>query len=526
MDLMSVAIRFTTEGQADVRSQMAAVRSEAKGTAGGIADDTKKATNEFGNLAKAVNHVGNEFGLGLNRGLVNAAKGLNESAEAAVAYIVKMKAAAGATSLLATAQTVAAAAGRALSGVLAAFGGPIGVALIGGLLLLEKVTSGLAESAQKAADAYDEVHKNTQKVYDQLVAQNIGWANVARSITNATNALDAYRRGGQPALDREKQWQEAIGRTRAQYEALVPSAKKLSDAELMLDATFAQMFARQMQAVKLEGKLTDIMGGSKIAEDAKKADLEMKRALFAQSNTNREFFQAQIAMRVKAGEDEVEVIRAFNAAKRAEQAKEDAAGLAAFNAYTAESDRLLEAAFIARQQRIEQQNQQIAGTLVGGLEAAIDAATSGGNPLAALGASVLAGFGNILIQMGTTALAAAPFIAAIRAALDGLSGGALAAAGLGLIGVGSLLKLGAGALGGRGGGGGGGGGGYAGGFGQGSGLPYQDSYRRVILGETSTSTAAGLPQQSPVNVTVIGPNDPTAQRQIQELVRNANRRGS
>jgi hypothetical protein len=30
---------------------------------------------------------------------------------------------------------------------------------------------------------------------------------------------------------------------------------------------------------------------------------------------------------------------------------------------------------------------------------------------------------------------------------------------------------------------------------------------------------------NPVNVTIIGPNDPTAQRQMQELIQNANRRG-
>jgi hypothetical protein len=40
------------------------------------------------------------------------------------------------------------------------------------------------------------------------------------------------------------------------------------------------------------------------------------------------------------------------------------------------------------------------------------------------------------------------------------------------------------------------------------------------------SGAASLAPVAPMNITVIGPNDPTAQRAIQELMAKANRRGS
>jgi len=48
----------------------------------------------------------------------------------------------------------------------------------------------------------------------------------------------------------------------------------------------------------------------------------------------------------------------------------------------------------------------------------------------------------------------------------------------------------------------------------------------IIFGPTSATTAAGMTPRNPMNVTIIGPNDPTAQRAIQELMNKANSRGS
>jgi hypothetical protein len=72
---------------------------------------------------------------------------------------------------------------------------------------------------------------------------------------------------------------------------------------------------------------------------------------------------------------------------------------------------------------------------------------------------------------------------------------------------------------------GGGGGGYTapavGGMTGGSmGIPTQ------FYGPTAAGSASTIERVNPVNVTIIGPNDPAAQRQMQELVRNAQRRGS
>jgi hypothetical protein len=48
---------------------------------------------------------------------------------------------------------------------------------------------------------------------------------------------------------------------------------------------------------------------------------------------------------------------------------------------------------------------------------------------------------------------------------------------------------------------------------------------QIIFGATSATTAAGMQPRSATNVTIIGPNDPTAQRAMQELLAKANSRG-
>lgn len=48
---------------------------------------------------------------------------------------------------------------------------------------------------------------------------------------------------------------------------------------------------------------------------------------------------------------------------------------------------------------------------------------------------------------------------------------------------------------------------------------------QIIFGSTSATTAAGMTPRSSTNVTIIGPNDPVAQRGLQELMAKANSRG-
>jgi hypothetical protein len=52
-----------------------------------------------------------------------------------------------------------------------------------------------------------------------------------------------------------------------------------------------------------------------------------------------------------------------------------------------------------------------------------------------------------------------------------------------------------------------------------------DQVSRIVWGTDSTTVAAGLTPRSATNITIIGPNDPSAQRAVQEILKNANRRG-
>jgi hypothetical protein len=168
--------------------------------------------------------------------------------------------------------------------------------------------------------------------------------------------------------------------------------------------------------------------------------------------------------------------------------------------------------------------EQLGQVLSAGVSNAFQALTAkGGNitdAFKALGQTVLSGLGDMLIRVGTTALVAAIKVNTMLATLFSPTG---IAAALAVIALGGALKgvasrmvtTGQGApvtAGGF---------GYTG-MGGGGGI--------TLPGVTYLPTAAGgmgsrVMAANPVNVTIIGPNDPTAQRQMQELLQNANRRG-
>jgi uncharacterized protein (DUF2147 family) len=52
------------------------------------------------------------------------------------------------------------------------------------------------------------------------------------------------------------------------------------------------------------------------------------------------------------------------------------------------------------------------------------------------------------------------------------------------------------------------------------------SVTRLLFGQTSATTAAGMQPRTATNVTIIGPDDPKAQRAIEELITKGQRRGT
>jgi len=145
-----------------------------------------------------------------------------------------------------------------------------------------------------------------------------------------------------------------------------------------------------------------------------------------------------------------------------------------------------------------------------------------GDAFGALGAAMLRGLGDMTIAFGISVMKIGKLMTGAVAALKNLNGPAAVAAGLAIVAVGGLMRGAAGrAFGGVGGGStpivaGGGLGGMAG----------PSTLPGLTFGPTMASSASSVSAMAPVAVTIIGPNDPQAQRQMQELIRNANRRGN
>ena len=165
----------------------------------------------------------------------------------------------------------------------------------------------------------------------------------------------------------------------------------------------------------------------------------------------------------------------------------------------------------------------ITGGLVAGIEQAL-ASGSIGEGFKAMASMMLAGLGDAMIRFGTQSATFAALMETIISGFSFLDPATSLAAALAMIGIGAALKGAARGMFGRQSGGsafssasfgGGGGGGFGGS------LPTT----QLIFGSTSATTAAGMAPRTPMNVTVIGPNDPSAQRAIQELMNKANSRG-
>jgi hypothetical protein len=140
----------------------------------------------------------------------------------------------------------------------------------------------------------------------------------------------------------------------------------------------------------------------------------------------------------------------------------------------------------------------------------------------AFGSVLLSGLGGMLQQFGTAALLANKLMIKLMTSMATMNPVTGIAASLALIALGGVLK---GAARSAFGGGAGGGGGNVGGYSapaMGGNMTMPTAY----YGPTSAGSANTIERVNPISVTIIGPNDPTAQRQMQELLRNAQRRGN
>ena len=170
-------------------------------------------------------------------------------------------------------------------------------------------------------------------------------------------------------------------------------------------------------------------------------------------------------------------------------------------------------------------DRQVTATFADAFASGIEQAISSGKikeGFKTLLSTMLNGLGNILIQLGTALLPVSKLIAKLWSSLATLNPIAMTAAAIGLIAIGGAMKGIAGRVVG---GGGGGGGDRSISAPVGSAMGGAMTLAGLTYGPTAAGSAATIQQIPAMNVTIIGPNDPSAQRQMQELMRNAKRRG-
>lgn len=163
----------------------------------------------------------------------------------------------------------------------------------------------------------------------------------------------------------------------------------------------------------------------------------------------------------------------------------------------------------------------ISGALEGGILSGLEMALSGGNigeAFRAMGQAIVSSLAKAMVNVAIAAIKLGTLLEKVRAFMMANPAIAVASA-IALLALARSM-------------GGGTQGGSMTAIGSSGGLSYSvggaatAAPSPIIFGPTSATTAAGMTPRNPMNVTIIGPNDPTAQRAIQELMNKANSRGS
>jgi hypothetical protein len=172
--------------------------------------------------------------------------------------------------------------------------------------------------------------------------------------------------------------------------------------------------------------------------------------------------------------------------------------------------------------------QSISQSITDGITAGFDTAIASGDIGAGFGAligTLLSGIGTAMEQFGAAALVASQFMQAIMKALMALDPSGAAAAAIGMIAMGAVFKALGNAASSAFGGGGGTGGGGVGGVGGVRGRDQAET-TRIIVQTPASAHATPATQMRPLHFTVIGTDSAKAQREIKELLRNADARAA
>jgi hypothetical protein len=171
---------------------------------------------------------------------------------------------------------------------------------------------------------------------------------------------------------------------------------------------------------------------------------------------------------------------------------------------------------------------QLGATFADALGAGFEAAFATGSiskGFKAFGSAMLSGLGGMLQSFGKQALLASTLMTKLMESFGSLNPYVAVAASIALIALGGALKGAASSA--------FGGGGQSanvstmgGGYGGGSMRSSAQTLPTLTYGPTSAASGSAIRPASAMNVTIIGPNDPSAQRAMQELIMKADRRGN
>lgn len=286
--------------------------------------------------------------------------------------------------------------------------------------------------------------------------------------------------------------------TTSQHKALTTEATRLSVALTASNLTMAKRLelAKQLQTVETA------LGNARVKLSMQESAAKFKASagtFGAPSGPTRGFDVANIDPATLAGQVNKGIAPALDATR--------AAFIAEMSALGAQMDKEI--------------TNVLSNALASGIENAI-ATGSIGEGFKSVAAALLGGLGDIVQRLGVAMLPVAALMQKLMESMASLNPYAMAAAAVGLIALGASMKgiarravggvsSGTAAM-----------GGTIGGLGiSGGGTITTRQFGTTMAGAASQSVA---PVQ-PMNVTIIGPNDPNAQRQIATLMDNAARRG-
>lgn len=290
----------------------------------------------------------------------------------------------------------------------------------------------------------------------------------------------------------------------------IAESRQLAVAEADLSERLRNKNISLAQSVKLQGQLNEVLEARKTAQMSEAENLDLLRRMAPRAGTS---IAAVAGVQVQPVTISPQVLRQMQA--QAQGAAE-------------QFSRIADTSFVKRINELAQDikfafGDTIGNALADGIQAAIEQKSIGAG-FKALTQSLLRGLGDMMVQFGKASLVASTILDTIFKALaKALPGGAIVAS-LAMIAAGAALKGAAGAA-------FGGGGASTGGGGfsvpaVGSTASGSMTMPTAYYGPTSAAGASTIERVNPVSVTVIGPNDPVAQRQLQEFMRNAQRRGS